>query len=972
MKSLIAGGCLAPAQTDPSGNELAQAIANCPPVDPIFRIESGVNTAKINRLSADDKCNIFATASEDKTARVYRADGSLLSVLRPPIGPGNGGKLRAVAVSPDGRFVVTGGWDVAVQRSRRPQTLGGTTDNAIYIFDPNNGALLKRIGNFPYDIKNLIFSADGKRLAVTMGGNVYVLETEGFSEVFHDGALGDIPYGAAFGPDYSLYVSSFDSTIRKYSPKGRLLASKRFKQYGRLYGLVADPSGQYLIASSIDVPGAPSIDTASMKVVGQLDPAGLPNAPLAVLTASVDGNVAGGGGFINTNTGVSVLRIWHPGQTYSDLQLKNDTISAIAGCGSGFLIATYGQTLMRVDAAGQTQWQLQSANYDAYEKKHSAFLASDHADRLWFGLGVGADDPVEFDLLNERLFRSPVAGNALHPSIENLLPVTGWDASIDPRLGGVPLYHDVDETFRSMAQIPDASGFVLGSEFQLWRYDRFGKVTWQYKPPAPAYGVNVSRDGKLLVAAYGDGTVRWHRLTDGAELLALYVDRKTLAWIAWTPTGYFMSSPGGDNLGGWHINRGFRQAADFFPMSRFREQFYRPDIVKLVLAKLDEGAAIETANSVSNRKPAALNPDVSALLPPIISITSPADGAHERPGNVSIDYELRSPSGDPVDSVDVFLDGRPTDVHQSPTKTADTEAVKGKIDVPIPDGASGRIEVGLVARAANRKSVVAKLYIEVDATPVQDDLLKPKLFALVVGISNYQISGIKQLQFAAKDAQDFGNLLKRQENGLYGSVEVKTLTDQEATTGKIKEGLAWLSDQVTRHDVGVVYLAGHGETDAHNRFWFLTEDTDKEHVAATALSREDIDVTLQSLRGRVVVFLDACHSGDAATGGGQSSVDTNALVSELTAVGQDMVIFSSSSGREVSYESPDWKNGVFTKAVVEAIAEGKADLFKTGRITSSLLDAYASKRVGDLTGGRQHPLMYRPRDSADFDIAVVR
>jgi uncharacterized caspase-like protein len=126
------------------------------------------------------------------------------------------------------------------------------------------------------------------------------------------------------------------------------------------------------------------------------------------------------------------------------------------------------------------------------------------------------------------------------------------------------------------------------------------------------------------------------------------------------------------------------------------------------------------------------------------------------------------------------------------------------------------------------------------------------------------------------------------------------------------------------------------------------------------------------LRGRVVVFLDACHAGNAASDQGEGSVDTNALLGELSATGQDMVIFSSSSGREVSYESPDWKNGVFTKSVIEAIADGKADLFKTGRITSSLLDAYAAKRVGDLTGGRQHPLMFRPRDSADFDIAVVR
>ena len=71
-------------------------------------------------------------------------------------------------------------------------------------------------------------------------------------------------------------------------------------------------------------------------------------------------------------------------------------------------------------------------------------------------------------------------------------------------------------------------------------------------------------------------------------------------------------------------------------------------------------------------------------------------------------------------------------------------------------------------------------------------------------------------------------------------------------------------------------------------------------------------------------------------------------------------------------ESPDWQNGAFTKSVIEAVADGRADLFKTGRITSSLLDAYATKRVVELTGKRQHPIMFRAGEAADFDIAAVR
>ena len=101
--------------------------------------------------------------------------------------------------------------------------------------------------------------------------------------------------------------------------------------------------------------------------------------------------------------------------------------------------------------------------------------------------------------------------------------------------------------------------------------------------------MNVTGDGRLVVAAYGDGTIRWHRMSDGQELLAVFVHKDDRRWVAWTPSGYYMASPGGEDLIGWHVNRGWDQAADFFPASRFRERFSRPDVVQKILDTLDEG-----------------------------------------------------------------------------------------------------------------------------------------------------------------------------------------------------------------------------------------------------------------------------------------------------------------------------------------------------------------------------------------------
>ena len=47
-----------------------------------------------------------------------------------------------------------------------------------------------------------------------------------------------------------------------------------------------------------------------------------------------------------------------------------------------------------------------------------------------------------------------------------------------------------------------------------------------------------------MVAAYGDGTIRWHRMDDGRELLALQVLSDKKNWVAWTPEGFYDATPG--------------------------------------------------------------------------------------------------------------------------------------------------------------------------------------------------------------------------------------------------------------------------------------------------------------------------------------------------------------------------------------------------------------------------------------------
>jgi uncharacterized caspase-like protein len=102
------------------------------------------------------------------------------------------------------------------------------------------------------------------------------------------------------------------------------------------------------------------------------------------------------------------------------------------------------------------------------------------------------------------------------------------------------------------------------------------------------------------------------------------------------------------------------------------------------------------------------------------------------------------------------------------------------------------------------------------------------------------------------------------------------------------------------------------------------------------------------------------------------TVDIDAVVNDFIAAENGVVAFASSKGKQVSLEHDDWQNGAFTKAVVEGLAEGRANLLRTGKITASMLDAFVAERVKELTRGRQHPVMTKPDTVPDFPLAIVR
>src|SRR5262249_36830203 len=147
-----------------------------------------------------------------------------------------------------------------------------------------------------------------------------------------------------------------------------------------------------------------------------------------------------------------------------------------------------------------------------------------------FGLAVSGQHPAAFVLSDRRLITDPPKKIELTgPKTSGRgMTVAHWEDEHTPTLNGVALKLDKYEISRAAAVSHDH--LLLGTDWSLRLFNKAGPEVWYIATPGTTWAVNLTSDGRLAVAAFGDGTIRWFRMKDGEELLALFpdADGKTL------------------------------------------------------------------------------------------------------------------------------------------------------------------------------------------------------------------------------------------------------------------------------------------------------------------------------------------------------------------------------------------------------------------------------------------------------------
>lgn len=251
------------------------------------------------------------------------------------------------------------------------------------------------------------------------------------------------------------------------------------------------------------------------------------------------------------------------------------------------------------------------------------------------------------------------------------------------------------------------------------------------------------------------------------------------------------------------------------------------------------------------------------------------------------------------------------------------------------------------------------------AAPVADK------WALIVGISKFNDEKIN-LKFAAKDATDFANFLIKHEN--FAADHVLLLTDEKATRKNILESLGskWLPRLAMPSDLVVLYFSTHGspsEIDEGGVNYLIAHDTEVDNLYATGIPMQDL---VHMIKGRVhsdriVIFLDACHSG-ATTADGKGIVRVSNIDADEVVQGTGQLVISSSAPNERSWESKNDTNGVFTKHLIGALSKDGAAT-TLGNAFSALKQDVQAEVLRD-RAQLQTPVMRSKWQGADLALAL--
>ncbi len=958
--------------------------------DPIMRLESGMHSGKIWKIDVDADEKYLVSVSEDRTARVWnlKSKGRMKQekVLRPPIDKDSGSLLHSVAISPDGNIIAV-----------------GNGNQTVFIYDRQSGSVIQTLekkdlspefGTKSMFVKELTFSPDGQYLTVGLGYNngLSIFKRgsgNAFTKIAQDWEYTKLVLSAAFyfsaaDSEKLLATASSDNLIRIYRLKDEklvLLSKTNVKQNNAdLYSINFSQSGKEIAAGYQNKQESRRQDVAvnvyTLKRNGESIELEYSFSPDNTMSKGAVLSVCYSGGSLYATSNwndrkpgatetESYIRKWenYGRGKYTDIPASKRSIFDCRASKSGgvYYAATNEFGIGKIGSDGKKEFLVLPTTLPSIAED-SAFgniLLSSDGTRLQFNLDD--DRPFLFDLNTKEFSAAKKQDASLKPPIQKAegFDLKNWQVSERPLLNGRELRLDSKEKSYNYIISPDLNSLLLITNHKLRYYSKNGSRIWERAVPGNVAGMNISGNGKLIVLTMEDSSVKWLG-SDGKELLTLFPvagkNEDEKKWIIWTSMpyeGYYDTAVGGEKLIGWHFNQGQRTNANFYSISNFRNDWYRPDIIREVFITGDIQKAVESANERFSMKTKSVS-DIRNSEPPSVFISTEYP-FYEKEDTVEVKLQLDRYADKSIQKIFSIVNGSKYLLK----KFKEKESVPKEINFDIQLSRKENT-VQVILETETDSYFSAERIIGFGGTGLKKNK-KPNLYLFAAGINNYQNAKISTLSYAEKDAADFISLMKSQEGKTYEKViEEILLTNEKATKSEIITRLESLVKKPTENDITMIFLSGHGGSFGSS-YYFLPVNFSFEKQGDTGIESAQLIKLLQGIQGKSILFIDACYSGSLGR-------DFTKLVNDSSE--KKIAIIASSMQADQSLENRKWQNGALTYALKKGINEAKAIDQNKKVVNLYSLEYWLKKEVREITGSQQKPNIEVPDELDDLEIAV--
>lgn len=942
-----------------------------PATGAVIRTLSG-HTSSIAGVAVSADGGLVASGGMDARLILWDArSGAQIRSLASPV------EIGAVAMSRDGRLLVSGDWPLdGIAHPRSMVRLwDGSTGESIRVLD-GLGHALSSVALSPDE--GIVYSGDERAWEVSTGKEVPAYP------------------GSVLSPDGTLALSIGDVVVlRDVATHARVheLSGRATRVGAVCFG---ERGGRALVG--LDNGSAVLWDLATLQPLRTFDHE---SGDVRTAALSTDGRLAISGGRNNE------VRLWDvaTGATLHEVRGFNSASAvALSPDGRLALIGRTSDSVVQMAIADETLtlWDTSTgARLTVFEAPETSALSPVQA------VAFSSDGRVAISGHTAGVMRWDVATGALlsstAPLVESFesvdtealdgdrgLVLTGgndgvvraWDMTTGKL---IRTFGERGEVVSAVALSPDGGRALSGTQggaLVLWDVATGAQIRALPGHAASVTSIAWSPDGAHVLTGSLDATARICNLATGQSVNLVSRARE---WLIYTDDGLFDASPGGASF------VAAVQGTSSYAIDQLAVKNNRPDVIldRLALGTPDLRAHFLAQHSRRLARAGLAEAELgdSTALP---------DARIVRAQQVErwLDVEVELSDDEGLSSYQIYANDVPLFAGRGKPISGARQTIHERVELAP---GSNRIEASAV-NLRGRES------LRPIANAVLDDETPGDLYFLGFGVSRYAKPEL-DLGFADKDARDLERVLARSWRA--GKVHARTLTNQEVTVDAIRRAKSFL-EGATARDTFVLFIAGHGghDRDAAATYYFLTHESDPEDLATTAATFELIEDLLVGIAPRNKLFLmDTCESGELdgpslratlelARDRGLTARGARDLTRVSTAVPADplkrypwlrgqarfvyldltrrsgAIVFSSSRGGELSYESAEIQNGYFTQEILTALTTKTGDTDPDGLLSTDELRAFVTRAVAERSHGLQNPTVDRDNLVQKFSFTI--